>query len=321
LIFALLVLQVSLRGVSVAQDGTVWASGQHGVVMHSTDAGTSSGDAVPSWQVDTIAAARTFDLRGIAAVDRSTAHAMVAGADTARIFLTKDGGRTWTLEYDDTRRGVFLDAIALWNAHDVIAVGDPIAGHFTVLVSRDAGAHWAQMQTPPALPGEGAFAASNTCLTTGPNGQAWFVTGGSHTVARVFHTNDYGMHWSVADLPLPAGNASSGAFSIAFRGRHGMAVGGDYAVPDSSRPNVALTEDGGATWVLGPAGGAVPYLSAVAAVSSGWLATGTRGTWMSRDDGQTWSRIGETPYNGIAVSNNNAIMIGGKVERIGYPTR
>jgi photosystem II stability/assembly factor-like uncharacterized protein len=314
LILALLVLQVSLRGVSVAQDGSVWVSGQHGVVMHSTDAGAS-------WAVDTIAAARTFDLRGIAAVNRLTAHAMVAGADTARIFLTRDGGHSWTLEYDDTRRGVFLDAIALWTPRDLIALGDPIGGEFTVIVSRDGGAHWTPVVTPPALPGEGAFAASNTCLVTGPNGAAWFVSGGSHTNARVFHTPDYGMHWSVADLPLVAGNASSGAFSIAFSGRRGIVVGGDYAVPDSLRPNIALTEDGGATWLPGPSAGSVPYLSAVAAIPDGWLATGTRGTWISRDGGHHWSRLGDAPYNGIAVSNNNAIVLGAKVERIGYPTR
>lgn len=314
LVALLQIVAPSARGVSVARDGTVWASGQHGVVMHSTDAGAS-------WKTDTIAAARTFDLRGIAGVDRLTAHAMVAGADTGRIFATHDGGHTWTLEYDDTRRGTFLDAIALWNANDLIALGDPIAGQFTVLVSRDAGAHWNPVSTPPVLPGEAAFAASNTCLVTGPDGQAWFVTGGGHTNARVFHTGDYGAHWSVADLPLVAGDASSGAFSIAFRGRHGIVVGGDYAVPDSSRPNVALTEDGGATWLPGPSAGTVPYLSAVAAFQNAWLATGTRGTWISRDGGHQWSRLGEAPYNAIAVSNNNANLIGNTIERIGYPTR
>jgi len=312
LIAFLLVLQ--MRGVSVAHDGTVWASSQHGVVIHSTDRGAS-------WTTDTIAAARTFDLRGIAAVDHLTAHAMVAGADTGRIFITTDGGHTWKLEYDDTRKGVFLDAIALWSPRDLIVIGDPIGDAFTVLVSRDAGAHWTAVHPPPALPGEAEFAASNTCLTTGSAGEAWFVTGGSKTVARVFHTADYGAHWTVADLPLPAGDASSGAFSIAFSGRHGIAVGGDYAVPDSSRPNVALSSDGGATWSLGPGRGTVPYLSAVAPLGAGWIATGTRGTWISRDDGTSWTRADTTAYNAVAVTPTHAILLGAKVERIADPTR
>src|SRR5579872_1882966 len=188
-----------MRGVSVALDGTVWASSQHGVVIHSTDDGAS-------WQTDTIAAARTFDLRGIAGVDHLTAHAMVAAQDTGRLFVTHDGGRSWRLEHDDTRKGVFFDAIALWSAKDLIVLGDPVGDLFTVLVSRDSGAHWTPVHPPPVLPGEGAFAASNTCLATGPDGTAWFVTGGSHTVGRIFRTSDYGVHWTVANLPLVAGN-------------------------------------------------------------------------------------------------------------------
>jgi photosystem II stability/assembly factor-like uncharacterized protein len=217
---------------------------------------------------------------------------------------------------------VFLDAIALWSSRDLIALGDPIAGAFTVIVSRDGGAHWRPVGTPPALPGEAAFAASNTCLVTGPDGAAWFVTGGGHAPARVFHTGDYGAHWSATGLPLLTGNASSGAFSIAFSGRRGIVVGGDYAVPDSSRPNVALTGDGGTTWVPGPPAGTVPYLSAVAAFRDAWIATGTRGTWISRDGGQRWSRLDSAAYNAIAVTPTHAILLGtGKIERIGDPTR
>ena len=303
-----------MRGVSVAHDGTVWASSQNGVVVRSTDHGAS-------WQTDTIAAARTFDLRGIAAVDHLTAHAMVASADTGRIFKTTDGGRTWKLEYDNTRRGVFLDAIALWSPRDLIVLGDPVGDAFTVLISRDAGEHWTAVHPPPALPGEAAFAASNTCLTTGPGGAAWFVTGGSHTFARAFHTVDYGAHWSVTELPLVAGDASSGAFSVAFAGRNGIVVGGDYAFPDSSRPNVALTADGGATWSPGPGPGAVPYLSAVAPLRSRWVATGTRGTWISRDGGTSWTRLDTTAFNAIAVTPTHAILLGTKIQRIEDPTR
>jgi photosystem II stability/assembly factor-like uncharacterized protein len=309
-----LLLALQLRGVSVARDGTIWAGSQHGIIIHSADEGAS-------WATDTIAAARTFDLRGIAAVDQLTAHAMVASADTGRIFVTRDGGLTWTLEYDDTRHGVFLDAIALWNPRELIVLGDPIGDAFTVLVSHDAGAHWTAVHPPPALPGEAAFAASNTCLTTGRHGAAWFVTGGSHTTARIFHTADYGEHWSVTSLPLLAGNASSGAFSVAFNGRHGVVVGGDYAVPDSSRSNVVLTEDGGATWSSGPVPGAVPYFSAVAPLRAGWIATGTRGTWISRNGGRSWARVDTTAYNAIAVTPTHAILLGAKVERIGDPTR
>jgi photosystem II stability/assembly factor-like uncharacterized protein len=129
------------------------------------------------------------------------------------------------------------------------------------------------------------------------------------------------VHWSVTNLPLVAGDASSGAFSIAFNRSRGVIVGGDYAVPDSSRPNIALSADGGATWSLGPEPGAVPYLSAVAPLRAGWIATGTRGTWISRDDGMSWTRADTASENAIAVTPTHAILLGAKVQRIGDPTR
>ena len=95
----------SLRGLSVAADGTIWASGTKGTVLRSTDGGTS-------WEVRSIPDAASLDLRDIEAMSATTAYAMVAGADTARLYRTTDGGTSWLRQYDDTRKGVFLDGIA-----------------------------------------------------------------------------------------------------------------------------------------------------------------------------------------------------------------
>jgi photosystem II stability/assembly factor-like uncharacterized protein len=299
----------SFRGVSAAPDHrSVWASGTHGTVLESRD-GTQ-------WLLDSLPAARSFDLRGIAAVGGGTAYAMVAGTDTGRIYKTFDGGDHWALQYDDTRRGVFLDGIAFWDPRHGLALGDPIDGAFLVLTTDDGGAHWQRVPAsalPPPLSGEAAFAASNTALVAGPHGVAWFATGGGAR-ARVFRTDDGGAHWNVADLPIPAGNASSGAFSLAFRDRqHGLAVGGDYAVPDSARPNVARTDDGGQTWRLVDAAHTVPYVSAVAAAGGDTaVATGTRGTFLSVDWGDHWQRVDSVPYNAVAVARDRdrAVLVG-----------
>ena len=61
--------------------------------------------------------------------------------------------------------------------------------------------------------GEGAFAASNSCITTmGAN--IWFATGGP--AARVFHSADAGETWTVTDTPITHGSPSQCIFCIAL---------------------------------------------------------------------------------------------------------
>ena len=109
---------------------------------------------------------------------------------------------------------------------------------------------------PPALPGEGAFAASGTCLVVGADGHAWFGTGGAK-VARVFRSTDRGRTWTVAETPLRAGSPSAGIFSLAFwDADHGVAVGGDYKQPEEAGGTVARSSDGGRTWIPVPGIGA-----------------------------------------------------------------
>jgi len=284
----------------------VWATGTGGTVLFSRDGG--------NWILDSLPAARSFDLRGIAAVGGGTAYAMVASADTARIYKTWDGGDHWGLAYDETRRGVFLDGIAFWDRYHGIALGDPVDGAFLVLITTNGGIHWSRvppLALPGPLPGEAAFAASNSALVLGPNGLAWFATGGGAR-ARVFRTDDGGASWAASDLPIPAGNASSGAFSLAFRdAEHGLVVGGDYAAPDAARPNVARTDDGGRTWQLADGARTVPYVSAVAAAGGDTaVATGPRGTFLSVDWGEHWQRVDSVPYNTVTIARGRAIVIG-----------
>ena len=132
----------------------------------------------------------------------------------------------------------------------------------------DDGQNWRILppaQLPVALEGEGAFAASNTCLAILPGGSdsnLWFATGGK--AARVFHSRDRGQHWEVFDTPMIHGADSTGIFSMAFRDPlHGVIAGGDYKKPNDDGPNLAFTDDGGKTWTLSPLH-PLAYFSAVA---------------------------------------------------------
>ena len=301
----------SFRGLSVAPDGTVWAGGTEGTVMRSTDAGDS-------WHTDTVPGAASFDFRGVAAIDARTAFVVVSAQDTARIYRTTDAGATWTLQLNLMQHGVFLDGIGCWSAKRCLAAGDPIDGHFFTVVTTDGGLHW-RTQPPAASPsaqtGEAAFAASNTSVITGPHGHAWIGTGGGPT-ARVWRSADYGASWKVAATPISAGLTTAGIFSVAFcDGRHGVAVGGDYAKPVGHGAHVAVTSDGGASWTAADTSHDTPFLSAATCVASSGtriVSVGPAGTFTSGDGGISWTSLGDTGYNSVVADKDVLIAVGPK---------
>jgi photosystem II stability/assembly factor-like uncharacterized protein len=159
---------------------------------------------------------------------------------------------------------------------------------------------------PPALGGEGAFAASGTCLVTlKGTRRAWFATGGGGA-ARVFRTIDGGRTWAAAESRVKAATPSSGIFSLAFRDAdHGAAIGGDYKRPDDPSANLALTEDGGKTWNLvatGPPGyrSAVAYLTATSPASL--VAVGPTASDLSNSDGFAWRPIAKTGFHAVSLA-------------------
>ena len=295
-----------IRGLVATSASVVWASGTRGHVVRTADGGAT-------WTADTIPGASTLDFRAIAPRNDRVAWVTSAGpaeSGQAQIFHTTDG-KTWTKQYSTSVKGVFLDAIAFWDERHGIALSDPVDGKLYILVTDDAGATWSQVPTdaaPPALPGEGAFAASGTCMIVQGSSNVWIGTGGAAR-ARVFRSTDRGRTFHVADTPLHAGDAASGIFSLAFSdARHGVVVGGDYSKAKMAFDNVAITDDGGATWRL--ARGPLPpgFMSAVAyepgSQGRGLVAVGLAGTARSHDGGESWTMVDTVAYNSITFAPN-----------------
>jgi photosystem II stability/assembly factor-like uncharacterized protein len=195
-------------------------------------------------------------------------------------------------------------------------VSDSEDGKFPLIATSD-GMTWnpvAVKDMPAALPSEGAFAASGTCIATFGTHDVWFGTGGP--AARVFHSADRGKNWTVAETPIIHGAASQGVFSLAFwTANDGVAVGGDYKEPKKGDSVAAVTHDGGKTWKLvskQPAG----YRSAVAVGPSHTLAAvGTSGADVSHDGCNTWNPLFNDNLNAIALVGNSgwAVGPGGKI--------
>ena len=281
----------SLRGVSVVSAKIVWASGTRGTYLESTDGGAS-------FRVAVVPGAEQLDFRGVHAFDQRTAYLLSSGeGDKSRIYKTIDGGMHWTLQFTNSDAKGFFDALAFWDARRGMVLGDPVDGRFVILTTGDGGEHWIRERGPPALPQEGAFAASNSCLTVLGEREAWFAS------ARVFHTMDGGKTWTVASTPIRNDSASAGIFSLAFSdAKHGVAVGGDYNKASEVLHNVAITSDGGETWTepsgMRPSG----YRSAVAFLKTHgiWIATGPSGSDVSIDNGNTWKTFDSGSYNALS---------------------
>ncbi len=211
------------------------------------------------WENRTIPGGGELDFRDVEALDADTVLVMSAGTGAAsRIYRTTDGGATWKLLHTNPDPEGFYDAMAFWDSRRGLLLGDPVHGHFVVRMTDDGGVTWRDPtpgMIPMALPGEGAFAASGSCLTVRKGGaEAWFVTGGAR-MSRVFRTSNGAVSWNSSAGPVPAGNPSSGLFSVAFLDApRGFVSGGDYKQPDLEALNGARTEDGGRTWKAAPIG-------------------------------------------------------------------
>jgi photosystem II stability/assembly factor-like uncharacterized protein len=288
----------NLRGLSVVRTSSgrflVWASGTKGLVLRSINRGKS-------WKQLKIDGAADLDFRDIEAFGANAAYAMSSGdGEKSRIYKTIDGGKSWTMQYTDNRKGFFLDSLACDSRIDCFALSDPVDGKFLILHTTD-GRHWKELprdKMPAALPSEGAFAASGTSIALCGH-DIYFGTGGP--AARVFHSTDRGLSWNAVETPVLSGNPSSGIFSIACHDRHVVAVGGDYRNPEGAERVAAYSNDQGKTWHLAdhpPLG----YRSSVSIAKGTTFAVGPKGEDSSLDYGINWRTVDNLSLNAVTVA-------------------
>jgi photosystem II stability/assembly factor-like uncharacterized protein len=307
----------NLRGLSTPAPNIAWASGTRGTYLRTTDDGTT-------WQAAQVPGAESLDFRDVEAFSADFAYLLAAGpGDQSRIYKTTDAGKTWSLQFTNKDPKGFFDCMAFWNPNHGIAVGDPVNNKFELISTQDGGQHWEPIPTdnlPPAIPGEGAFAASGTCLAVQGKKNLWFVTGGK--AARVFRSTDAGKHWTVTETPIVHGPDSAGIFSVAFRdSKHGVIAGGDYQHPEKDGPHLAVTTDGGRTWTPVPISpqwyfSAVAFTACVgtgaspvqAERSSAVFALGTAHAACTELGTTTWQKIWDLNLNAASVSPSGEIF-------------
>lgn len=306
--------EASLRGLDAVSTQVVWAGGSDGTVLRTVDGGAT-------WSRLPVAGAETLQFRDIEALDDQRAVLMTAG-QPARIYRTEDGGATFILAHESPHPSAFFDSMAFWDARHGVVMSDPVNGHLLLLTTDDGGASWQEVaadRLQPTRDGEAGFAASGTNVAVADKDLLWVATGGA--AARVHFSTDRGDTWRVAETPLRSGTPSSGIFSIAFRDPlHGVAVGGDYEDPQSSRQNVARSQDGGQTWqAIGgtpPAGHRACVVHLPSWGPNVWLAIGRAGADLSTDDGESWQAFGDQGFYTLSVADDGSVWAAGDQGRV-----
>ncbi|MFI0235633.1 WD40/YVTN/BNR-like repeat-containing protein [Streptomyces sp. NPDC016845] len=310
------------RGLAAVDRRTAWVAGSKGTVLRTTDGGAHWKQVAPPG-----AAAEALEFRDIEAFDARRAVVLAIGeGEASRIYRTEDGGASWTESFRNPDPKAFYDCVTFFDHRNGLAMSDPVDGRFRILSTRDGGRNWRVLPSAgmvPAQTGEAGFAASGQCLVASGPKDVWLATGGGAS-ARVLHSRDRGLNWTVAETSVPAGDPARGVFGLAFRDRaHGIAVGGDYTAGNPSPHAAAVTGDTGRTWT--PSAQPPPaYRSGVAWLPrsrTAALAVGPTGTDLTTDAGRTWRTVDPGSYDTVDCVRDGACWAAGekgRVARLGH---
>lgn len=314
---------ISIRGLSVPDENTIWASGSSGTIALSINGGINF-----EWMQ--VAGYEKRDFRAIHAWNNKEA-IIAAVAAPAVILKTIDGGMTWNKVYKNADTSMFLDAINFKDENNGSVVGDPINNIIFLLNTTDKGEHWQQVPTSyfksQLKEGEAFFASSNSNLASKGNDQ-FLISGGM--ASRLW------INGVARDLDILQGGKSTGANSIAIapNGNKLIIVGGDFTKFKDSEKNIAgfnlfLTPNTDQKhksiripkWAqrknLGTPNG---YKSGVTFLTNQLLVTcGTSGVDISKNSGKNWDLISTESFHVVKKQpNRKAVFLAGSGGRIGY---
>lgn len=307
-------VKTSLRGMSVVDDETIWVSGSNGTIGRSVNGGKT-------WQWQQLKGYEKREFRDIEAFD-STNAIIIAVGEPGVILKTEDGGKKWRTVFTDSTKGVFFDAIDFITDSLGVLVGDPINGKLYMLLTKDGGNSWQDLEkeTPLKKPsladGEAFFASSGTNVKILYNRIAkrydfLYVTGGKKS--RFF------IDGLENDIPIIQGLESTGANSIDVTPNYeGIIVGGDFNTKENSEKNCVLFTMNKGIKFSTPQTPPKGYKSCVIYLNKKMLITcGTSGVDISKDAGKNWKQISTAPYHVVQKAKyGNAVFLAGSNGRV-----
>lgn len=242
---------------------------------------------------------------------------MLSIAQPALLYKYDKVSHNTELVYIEDVEGVFYDAMTFWNEQEGIAMGDPVEGCLSIIMTRDGGQSWTKLDcdaAPAVAEGEAAFAASDTNISV-VGDHTWILTGGRKS--NVLYSPNKGVSWKLYKIPLLQGGETTGGYSMDFYDAAiGVVYGGDYLNPTDNSANIAITQDGGKNWELVAQNTNQGYKSCVQFVpgSNGneLVALGFSGISYSKDRGETWQELSGESYLSFRFLNDSTAFASGK---------
>ncbi|HCY77106.1 MAG TPA: hypothetical protein DHV28_14380 [Ignavibacteriales bacterium] len=269
-----------LRYVHAVNDNIVWACGNSGVVLKTTDGGTTWSAMTPTNAAATNYAVEAFD--GTTAWVTGT----VGGSADVSIWKTTDGGTSWNSQYNNPTG--FGDALKMFDSNNGVYYGDPDpypSGNWEILTTTNGGTNWVRVPRanfPPADSVNGEYGAACSMDIVGNN--VWFsaYSAVAGTQPRIYKSTNKGLNWTVSSFPQVSG--TSGSNYVAFSD----ANNGTVVCLDGT---IAKSTDGGMTWTTSSLTGAAFRFVTNVPGSNLYMAVGSTGTSYYSNDGLTYTPL------------------------------
>ncbi len=283
----------NVHGVMAADDSNVWIVGNHGVIFHSSDGGTT-------WS-DQDSGVTTLLIDGVFLNDSTGWVAGLYGV----ILHTDDGGKTWTKQTTETDKHLF--SVSFVDEEHGWAVGE----WNTIIHTSDGGETWAhQVEEQDKILSNVLFVNRTTGWIVGEAGTILKTVDGGATwtpqVPKLFERETFEERYA---NPPPA------LFGISFIDENnGWLCGIDATIMQ--------TTNGGETWRKIPLEFENALFSILVRNGTGW-AVGDKGAYvLSTDGGVTWKVKDDvikskmwfrdiffsTPDNGFVVGASGTVV-------------
>jgi hypothetical protein len=305
-----------IKFIHVVDSLVVWATAFDGVDPQNTfiQEFTRTENGGDTWTPGIINNCAGLEPAMIYALNADTAYCPMfkqTGTKPQGIYVTRDGGLTWTRQTTATfsNSASFPNAVHFFNDNDGWCMGDPISSDFECYTTTDGGNTWTVVPGAnlPA-PVSGEFGVVGYYSAVGDN--IWFGT----NKGRVYRSTDKGYTWNVSATTL-SGKYVDVEFATAM---HGIAAEREQ----TSTGAMSETLDGGVTWQAITSTGPVftsDYVY-VPGTENTWVTTGSdyttpaEGVSFSFDGGHSWTLFGgtdQTQYLSTDWANNSSGWAGG----------